>query len=662
MAAIDLHRETAKSTTPPIFLDTTLPPKYRVLDSLSPTEFSQENVISDSLQHPEGWPLPAIPTAGLSRIHGPPLAPVHANAPQSVYQRPLARAASFESGDDAYLRQASRRPTNTQMDQEIGLARSGASSVPLSITNPNSDEQKVAMEVAEDLQRPQPVLIASFHREDRNLSPTNPSRPKLPHSRSTSGGSLEKISEHGELNEPLQYHHQSYDQGPRVRLTSTPPQIPPSNLASIRPSSRDQNSVTPNRLLGIPRYNRSGTSLPRPVSAYSINSEQGMHSHERSPQQSPILYARAPSSNSGRSPDSRPISYVDLLNVPYPQPPPVPSAFSNTHLRMAVGRNASLLSTQKTLEMYRANVKKNKDPKTQYEFAVYMVNTAQEVGANGLEDEFQRQPSPRSGTEEDESSNASSISSQAQLLREARHILQSLSDHGYPFAQYYLADGYASGLLSKGVEDYDRAFPLFISASKRGHAEAGYRAALCYEFGWGTRKDPQKAVQFYRQSASKNHPGAMTRLGKACLVGDLGLVSRHREGLKWLKRGSESADHQYNSAPYELGLLHETGFRDDIFRDESYAAQLFTQAADLGHVEANYRLGDAYEHGKLSCPRDPALSVHFYTGAAQQNHPLAMMALCAWYMVGAEPVLEKDENEAYEWAKKAAESGESPNW
>merc|ERR1712130_953152 len=33
------------------------------------------------------------------------------------------------------------------------------------------------------------------------------------------------------------------------------------------------------------------------------------------------------------------------------------------------------------------------------------------------------------------------------------------------------------------------------------------------------------------------------------------------------------------------------------------------------------------------------------------------MALCAWYMVGAEPVLEKDENEAYEWAKKAADCG-----
>ena len=149
----------------------------------------------------------------------------------------------------------------------------------------------------------------------------------------------------------------------------------------------------------------------------------------------------------------------------------------------------------------------------------------------------------------------------------------------------------------------------------------------------------------------------MARLGGACLAGEMGLVNRYREGLKWLKRAAESADFQYNSAPYELGLLHETGDGTDVFRDESYTAQLFTQSADLGHAEAGYRLGKAYEHGLLTCPRDPALSVHFFTIAAMQGHPLAMMAMCAWYMVGAEPVLEKDDREAYEWAKRAAEAG-----
>lgn len=305
---------------------------------------------------------------------------------------------------------------------------------------------------------------------------------------------------------------------------------------------------------------------------------------------------------------------------------------------MAVGSNASLLDTKKTLDMYRANVKKTTDPSIQYEFAIFMINAARDAAASGQ--------TIGSGTD-----------SAADLIKEARNILQKLSDRAYPFAQYFLADGYFSGFFNKDKPDYDKAFTLFVAASKHGHAESSYRAALCYEFGWGSGTNYAKAVQFYRTAASKGHPGAAVRLGKACLTGDMGLTGRYREGVKWLKRASESADAQYNSGPYELGILHITGYGDDIFKDEAYAASLLTQSADLGHVDANYRMGQAYENGLLGCPRDAALSVHFYNGAAIRGMPEAMMALCAWYMVGAEPVLEKDEGEAFEWAKKAAECG-----
>ena len=287
--------------------------------------------------------------------------------------------------------------------------------------------------------------------------------------------------------------------------------------------------------------------------------------------------------------------------------------------------------------MYRANVKKTNDAAVQYEFAILMINTARDAPASaGL--------------------------NPPELINEAKHILQRLADRAYPFAQYYLGDGHFSGLFSsKQKPDRDKAFPLFLAASKHSHAEATYRAALCYEFGWGTTKSYPKAVQFYRAAASKNHPGAATRLGLACIRGDMGLLARerYREGVKWLKRAQESADTQYNAAPYELGLLHLTGHGDDIFKDEAYAAQLFTQSAELGHVVASFLMGQAYEEGKLGCPRDAALSVHFYYGAAGKGHAEAMMALCAWFMVGAEPVLERDEGEAYAWAKQAAELGQT---
>ncbi|KAL4957351.1 hypothetical protein BDW69DRAFT_32019 [Aspergillus filifer] len=436
----------------------------------------------------------------------------------------------------------------------------------------------------------------------------------------SSRGSLDSMAHASENFEPLHYHHRPYEASqPAVRST------PALGLAENNPNANTH---------------LSAKRPQRPRSAYSFASENG------SPHASPFLKPRTSSRNSS-SPDVRPVSFVDLLSAPYPQPGPAPVQFGNAQLRSAVGNNASLLSHKQTFDMYLANMKKTDDPAIQYEFAVFMVNAMLQMPDDELDG-----GKPSTSNEKGKTPNDITRS---HLLKEAKSILQGLANRSYPFAQYYLADGYASGLFSKGKEDYERAFPSFVAASKHGHVEACYRTALCYEFGWGTRREASKAQQFYRQAASKNHPGAMLRMARACLAGDMGLGKRYREGVKWLKRAAESSDAQYNQAPYELGLLHETGYGDDVFVDPSYAAQLFTKSADLGHVEACYRLGDAYEHGKLNCPKDPALSIHFYTGAAQGGHPLAMMALCAWYLIGAEPVLEKDENEAYEWAKQAAE-------
>ena len=550
------------------------------------------------------------------------------------------RHSSFDAGDDQHIR-LSQNTENEEPTQDYENQHSRAPSGPPPITQSIPYRQTLTQEAPIRLLQPQTAVISSVESSGFN-------------SRHTSGESFISTSSAEESAPPLQYHHQPFDPGANARLAGRRSVDSSASQPFVqRPATVSRSS---NQHLTPTSSTHLGPTLSRPASAYSVNSDPAAPGRTLSPAQ--YSNARSPSPSRG-SPDSRPMSYIDLLNVPYPQPPPAPSNLDNSHLRQAIGENASLLGTKKTLDMYRANVKKTSDPTIQYEFAVFMISTAQEMAASGEDDRILRQPSPKPSRDLDGPHVDSSTlaGSRAELIREARHILQRLSDRSYPYAQYYLADGYSSGLLNKGVEDNDKAFHLFVAASKHGHAEAGYRAALCYEFGWGCRKDSQKAVQFYRQSASKNHPGAMSRLGRACLVGEMGLGNRYREGLKWLKRAAESADFQYNSAPYELGLLHETGYGDDIFLDEAYAAQLFTQSADLGHVEANYRLGDSYEHGKLSCPKDPALSVHFYTRAAERGHPLAMMALCAWYMVGAEPVLEKDENEAYEWARKAAETG-----
>lgn len=462
---------------------------------------------------------------------------------------------------------------------------------------------------------------------------------------STVSSSIEDPANQPQMVPQLQYHHQPFTPKTSTFVDEQNPR------AVSTPDLSDNGAVTNRHLTPVSNVKRS--SLPRPPSTYSMHSDRGRASvyHGGSS-------IRAPSAHSSnrRSPniDNRQSTYAELLNVPYPQPAPAPLTIDNSQLRTAIGSNASLLSSQTTLDMYRQNVKKTNDFSIQYSFAVFLISTAQDQGLDFTE--VRKKASPKPGHSSNGSCAGTSDTSPYDLIREARAILQKLANAGYPFAQYYLADGYASGLFGKGKEDYNSAFPLFVLAAKHGHAESAYRTGLCYEFGWGCRKDPAKAVQFLRTAASKRHPGAMTRLGKACLSGDLG-EKRYREGLKWLKLATESADTMYNAAPFHLGSLFETGYGDDIFKDEGYAAELFTQAAELGHAEASYRMGDAYEHGKLNCPRDPSLSVHFYTGAAERGHAGAMMGLCAWYLVGAEPILEKDEEEACEWARRSAEAG-----
>lgn len=147
----------------------------------------------------------------------------------------------------------------------------------------------------------------------------------------------------------------------------------------------------------------------------------------------------------------------------------------------------------------------------------------------------------------------------------------------------------------------------------------------------------------------------MYRLGVADVNGELGISKNPRDGVKWLKRSAEAATSEYPHAIHELALLHERGIPNVVFVDLSYAVSLYVQAAELGYAPSAFRLGECYEYGKLECSPDPAMSIHFYTIAAQQGHREACFALTAWYLVGSPQVLPQSDEDAYLWARRAAE-------
>ena len=284
-----------------------------------------------------------------------------------------------------------------------------------------------------------------------------------------------------------------------------------------------------------------------------------------------------------------------------PSPPPVVAPqplLDHSHLRP--GAQASLLSHERTLELYRANAKKTQDPEVQFEFAVFMIDASKsmsipaETPANVMEVE-------------------KAVEKRDELIREAITLLKRLADRGHAASQYFLADCYANGIgTPKGKQDFDRAYPMFVLAAKHGHPDASYRAGTCCENGWGCRRESPKAVQFFRKAATSLHPGAMYRLGIAEINGELGLSKRPKEGVKWLKRSAEHATAEFPHALHELALLHERGIDNVVFVDYEYAAELLAQAAELGYAPSAYRLGECYEYGKMGCPLDAALSIHYY--------------------------------------------------
>ncbi|KAJ9632806.1 hypothetical protein H2204_007681 [Knufia peltigerae] len=243
---------------------------------------------------------------------------------------------------------------------------------------------------------------------------------------------------------------------------------------------------------------------------------------------------------------------------------------------------------------------------------------------------------------------------------DAHKLIKRLVAASYPDAMFYLADCHGQGLLGLPV-DPKEAFHLYQSAAKLNHAQSAYRVAVCCELGseegGGTRRDPLKAIQWYKRAATLGDTPAMYKMGMIQLKGLLGQPKSPREAVSWLKRAAERADKDNPHALHELGLLYESASgNDSIIRDERYAFQLFQQAAELGYKYSQFRLGSAFEYGLLGCPIDARQSIAWYTRAAAQGEHQSELALSGWYLTGSEPLLVQSDTEAFLWARKAASS------
>ncbi|TCD67651.1 hypothetical protein EIP91_012161 [Steccherinum ochraceum] len=359
------------------------------------------------------------------------------------------------------------------------------------------------------------------------------------------------------------------------------------------------------------------------------------------PDRSPSPLARGPSSGPPSSSASSYLSTEDPEILPRPslqRSGTTASVSLRTHKSKAIDLSAPPY-TKEYIDQYRVRIKDDPDPEAHFLYAKYLIDAARHIAAEAKDSKSWKR-------------------FRDSLIQESLKVVRKLATQGqaYDEAQFFLANCHGTGMLGLPV-DHERAYHLYLQAAKQNHAAASYRVAVCNEIGAGTRREPQRAAAFYRKAASLGDTAAMYKLGVVLLRGTLGEQPNPREAVGWLRRAAEQADEENPHALYELALLHEATTSQVVPYDPVYAKDLYTRAGHLGYTHAQYKLGQCYEYGALSCPVDPRRSIAWYTKAAEKGHSEAELALSGWYLTGSEGILKQSDSEAYLWARKAANKG-----
>ena len=267
---------------------------------------------------------------------------------------------------------------------------------------------------------------------------------------------------------------------------------------------------------------------------------------------SPISRPANPNALSEHPTPVRPGLMQGILGNQIPKPPPVRQYDSNVTPTQQQGPTQQATSarnlqkkalpapvTVDELERLKQVVKVNpKDHKTQLILAKKLAEAAAVLADEG----GRADPKTRNKNRE-------------KYVFDAHKIIKRLVSSGNSDAMFYLADCHGRGLLGLEIDDKE-AFTLYQSAAKAGHAQSAYRVAVCCEMGQegggGTRRDPLKAMQWYKRAAMLGDTPAMYKMGMILLKGHLGQPRNSREAIVWLKRAADRADEENPHALHEL--------------------------------------------------------------------------------------------------------------
>lgn len=170
-------------------------------------------------------------------------------------------------------------------------------------------------------------------------------------------------------------------------------------------------------------------------------------------------------------------------------------------------------------------------------------------------------------------------------LTEATENLKHVADTSVPVILNII------GLENAKAGDYETAFSCFLASAQQRYSKAQFNVGVCYEKGRGVRKNPNKALQFYRRAAAAGHRQAQYRCAK------LLLSSRGQQSAEDLNTAITLLERAAGSGLTEAQLYLGVLFSQEATKDEGRAVQYLRMAAQSGDSVGLMYLGRCYENG-----------------------------------------------------------------
>ncbi|RGB34716.1 kinase-like domain-containing protein [Rhizophagus diaphanus] len=173
-------------------------------------------------------------------------------------------------------------------------------------------------------------------------------------------------------------------------------------------------------------------------------------------------------------------------------------------------------------------------------------------------------------------------------------------------------------------KNYEKAFNLFINASKKNHILSEYFVGYCYRYGYGIIKDEKLAFEYYEEVANENYVIGQLEIGY-CYENGIGIKKDYKNAFYWYEKASNKGNIM---AIYNLGRCYLNG--KGIEKDHNKAFELFKKSAEGEYSNGIIMLGFCYNHG-IGTNINRQKAIELYEKSANLGNKLAKYNLALMY-------------------------------